>query len=51
MTEVCTRYEAIVLGASAGGMRPIREIILGLSADLPLAIVVVQHTAERSDDA
>jgi two-component system chemotaxis response regulator CheB len=43
-------HAAIVLGASAGGLRPIRELLLALPPDYPLAVIVVQHMAERSND-
>lgn len=43
-------YETLVVGASAGGLRPIRELLLALPPDFPLAVIIVQHMAERSDD-
>lgn len=43
-------FEALVVGASAGGLRPIRELLLALPPHFPLAVIVVQHMAERSDD-
>ena len=43
-------FEALVLGASAGGLRPIRDLLLALPPHFPLAVIVVQHMAERSDD-
>ena len=33
----------IVIGTSTGGLAPLREIVAGLSPDLPAAICVVQH--------
>jgi len=35
----------IVIGASAGGVQPLREIIRGLPSDLPAAIFVVMHVS------
>jgi two-component system, chemotaxis family, protein-glutamate methylesterase/glutaminase len=36
---------AIGIGASAGGLRPLRAIVGGLPADLPAAVFVVLHVA------
>jgi two-component system chemotaxis response regulator CheB len=33
----------IVIGASTGGLSPLRQIVAGLSPDMPAAICVVQH--------
>lgn len=43
-------YEALVMGASAGGMQHIRALLLALPPDFPLATVVVVHVAERFDE-
>jgi len=37
----------VVIAASAGGLRPVIDVLSGLSSDFPAAVVVVQH---RSDD-
>ncbi|MGB8646000.1 MAG: chemotaxis protein CheB [Anaerolineae bacterium] len=37
------RYDAIVIGASAGGLAALLELLPRLPADYPLPIVVVQH--------
>ena len=38
-----TASAIIVIGASTGGLMPLRQIAAGLSPDLPAAICVVQH--------
>lgn len=38
-----TGYDAIVIGASAGGFAALAEVLPRLSAALPQAVVVVQH--------
>lgn len=43
------RYEAVVVGASAGGMQALKVLLCGLPADLPLAVAVVQHVDAGSD--
>jgi two-component system chemotaxis response regulator CheB len=35
--------EIIVIGASAGGLQPLTELVAGLPADLPAAVFVVMH--------
>jgi two-component system chemotaxis response regulator CheB len=39
--------DVIVIGASAGGVDALRELLGGLPGDLPAALFVVLHTAER----
>lgn len=41
-------YEAIVMGASAGGLEALREIISMLPADFPAPVLVVSHIAPTS---
>ncbi|MCY7371173.1 MAG: chemotaxis protein CheB [Polaromonas sp.] len=41
------RRAAVVIGASAGGVEALIEILPGLPADYPLAVVVVLHQAEQ----
>ena len=37
------RYDAIVIGASAGGIKAIRTILSTLPADFPMAVIIVLH--------
>ncbi len=41
--DVCP---VVVIGASTGGPRVVRQILTGLPADLPAAVIVVQHIAD-----
>jgi two-component system chemotaxis response regulator CheB len=43
-------YEAVVIGASAGGMQALESIFGRLTADFSLAVLVVQHRHRASDD-
>lgn len=43
-------YEAIVIGASAGGLDALKAILPALPASFPLSIAIVQHIGERSDN-
>jgi two-component system, chemotaxis family, protein-glutamate methylesterase/glutaminase len=36
-------HDIIVIGASAGGVRPLRELARGLPSDLPAAVFIVLH--------
>ncbi|WP_165585357.1 chemotaxis protein CheB [Roseococcus sp. SYP-B2431] len=36
-------FRLVVLGASAGGLAPLRDVLSGLPADFPIPIVVVHH--------
>lgn len=40
-----TRYDVVVVGSSAGGLRALTELLRPLGAEFPAAIVVVQHLA------
>lgn len=42
-------YEAVVIGASAGGLQALRQLLPALPALFPIPIAVVQHIGERSD--
>jgi len=42
-------YEAIVLGASAGGFNVIKQLTAALPKDFSLPIMVVQHVSDTSD--
>ena len=43
-------YEAIVIGASAGGLNALQEILAPLPADFALPLLVVQHRLPAPDD-
>lgn len=42
-------HEAVVIGASAGGMKALKTILSGLPGDFPLSIAIVQHMASHAD--
>jgi two-component system, chemotaxis family, protein-glutamate methylesterase/glutaminase len=44
-----SRYEAIVVGLSAGGMEALKLFVPMLPATFPLPVIVAQHIAEESD--
>ncbi len=44
------RYEAIVIGVSAGGMNALSTILSGLPVDFALPIIIVQHMDPDSRD-
>jgi len=44
------RYDVIMIGASAGGMETLKEILSVLEPDFAIPIVVVQHIAADSDN-
>lgn len=43
-------YEAIVIGASAGGLQALKTVLSALPPSFPFPIAVVQHIAERSEN-
>ena len=43
------RYEAVVIGVSAGGIEALKAILSPLPASFPLPIAIVQHRDARSD--
>ncbi len=49
-TATCQRYEAVVIGASAGGMRALEVLLSLLAKNCNLAFIVVQHMSPTSDD-
>lgn len=44
------RFEAIVMGASAGGVEAWTEILPALSNSLPVPVIIVQHISPDSDN-
>jgi two-component system chemotaxis response regulator CheB len=48
MTAGAPRHEIVVVGASAGGIDALGELVAGLPADLPAAVFVVVHLHPRS---
>ena len=44
------KYEAIVIGVSAGGMNALSTVLSGLSDDFALPIIIVQHMDPNSRD-
>jgi two-component system chemotaxis response regulator CheB len=43
------RYEVVCIGSSAGGLHALSEVLPKLPADLPAAILVVQHLDPRHE--
>jgi two-component system, chemotaxis family, protein-glutamate methylesterase/glutaminase len=43
-------YKAVVIGASAGGMKAIRDILLMLPANFKLPMIIVEHISPQSDN-
>jgi two-component system chemotaxis response regulator CheB len=43
-------FEAVVIGVSAGGLKALTSFIPELPGDLGLALIIVQHVREGSDD-
>lgn len=43
-------YNAIVIGASAGGMHTINKLLMGLPSDFAIPIIIVQHISPNSDN-
>ncbi len=48
-TPPINHFKAIVIGASAGGIKALSHVLAPLPADFPLPIVVVQHLHPHSD--
>jgi two-component system, chemotaxis family, protein-glutamate methylesterase/glutaminase len=47
--DVGVRRDVAVLGASAGGVEALTSVVRGLSADVPLSLVVVLHMPSAAD--
>jgi two-component system, chemotaxis family, protein-glutamate methylesterase/glutaminase len=45
-----TKYEALVIGVSAGGIKALPVVLAPLPADLPLTVVIVQHLSPDTDN-
>lgn len=43
-------YQAVAIGASAGGLSALKKVIQRLPASFPLPIFIVQHISPSSDD-
>jgi two-component system chemotaxis response regulator CheB len=43
-----TGHDIVAIGASAGGIAPLQELVGGLPADLPAAVFVVVHLSEEA---
>ena len=43
-------YEAVVIGASAGGLQALKTLLSSLPTSFPFPIAIVQHIAERSEN-
>ena len=50
MENIAGKYEAIVLGTSAGGFHALSTILEHLPSDYPIPIIIVQHRAKDSRD-
>ena len=44
------RYDAVVIGVSAGGLNALRTILPELPEDFPAAVIICQHLNPQSDD-
>ena len=51
MDGLCTsRYEAVVMGSSAGGLQALSTVLPALPFDFPVPVLVVQHMLPTADD-
>ncbi len=44
------RYQALVIGTSAGGLNALSILLSGLEPDFPVPVVIVQHMSRDSDN-
>jgi two-component system chemotaxis response regulator CheB len=51
MSEFTGSYEAIVVGASSGGIEALEQLLSGLPADFPVPVAAVQHIPVDSPPA
>ncbi|WP_421897107.1 chemotaxis protein CheB [Marinoscillum sp.] len=42
------KYEVIVFGTSAGGLRVIRSLVMSLPANFSMALIIIQHLSDAS---
>ncbi len=49
MTEK-RKYDAVVIGSSAGGLNALKTIFQGLDGTFPLPVIIVQHISPDSDN-
>lgn len=47
---ILAKYEAIVIGVSAGGMVALSKLLPGLPVDLKVTVVIVQHMAPKGNN-
>jgi len=45
------KHDILLIGASLGGLEPLKQIVAALPADLPAALLVAMHTAAGYDSA
>lgn len=50
LRPTAVRHEACVIGASAGGVTALIDLLGGLSPHLPLAVIVLLHTGPQAAD-
>lgn len=51
LDDAGTNRDLVVIGASAGGVEALKEVVAGIPADLPAAVCVVLHLAPGSHSA
>jgi two-component system chemotaxis response regulator CheB len=44
------KYDAVVIGSSAGGLNALKTIFQGLDGTFPLPVIIVQHISPDSDN-
>src|SRR5437879_1036735 len=40
------KYEAVVIGVSAGGLHALSVMLIGLPSDFPLPVIIIQHRSK-----